>query len=382
MNGGGAVEDEIRPFEWLTSSESLDPIVRPLLDRNKNKRNRILHVGCGSSTWGEHVAQAFPTEVDWILNIDKDQETLDRMEQRWNCQQDERVRYQCVDFGRDRIENVANGSVHVVLDKSTLDCTLCSDEATAGLLCEVYRLLSVPSSDDDDDDGGGTYVVVSFHHLDLLLPLLRDCPGADWTVTHHVIRRQVEDLIRGDKTVKNRQTNDELEGDNNKHLPSTNQQQESSTLSTAPTRGTSVWSNGTFQPTEEYRRTVNVLLCRRRSNGSSDAAAEELDRLLVQQHIHETNDAWYRNQNPILSANRIETIRKSFQQQQQPSLLLPLPECYQTLFTDEEREHLTYEYFLQDWDAFWENHKDTSTAALPKDCMSLATALEFLQEMQ
>ena len=42
---------------------------------------------------------------------------------------------------------------------------------------------------------GGVYLVISFHELDLILPLLRDLPGAQWTVTHTTMERQVECIV-------------------------------------------------------------------------------------------------------------------------------------------------------------------------------------------
>ena len=88
-----------------------------------------------------------------------------------------------LDFTKESLPEHYNNSFDLVLDKSTLDCTLCSDIATASLLLEVYRTLK---------EDGGVYIVVSFHELDLLLPLLRDLPGALWDVECTTMERQVE----------------------------------------------------------------------------------------------------------------------------------------------------------------------------------------------
>lgn len=53
------------------------------------------------------------------------------------------------------------------------------------LLCEVYRSLRADN---------GVYIVISFHELDFLLPLLRDSPGAEWIVEHTTMERKVEQL--------------------------------------------------------------------------------------------------------------------------------------------------------------------------------------------
>jgi spermidine synthase len=188
-----SVEDTIRPFEWLTNASSLKPLLVDILPFSHSSKRRALHVGCGSSTLGEYLVQEL--DYDQVVNIDKDGTTLRQMEHRWRQQQhdDERSTFFEVDLVNQQIP-YPSGYFDVAIDKSTLDCTLCSDEATAALLCQVYRCLNAER---------GVYVVISFHHIDLLLPLLRDCPGTDWNVEHRVIRREVEDVV-GNTTASNK----------------------------------------------------------------------------------------------------------------------------------------------------------------------------------
>jgi hypothetical protein len=56
---------------------------------------------------------------------------------------------------------------------------------------------------------------------------------------------------------------------------------------------------------------------------------------------------------------------------------LDLPSAFVALFTPAEREHLTYEHFLEDWSAFTDKRPE-----LPIDRLSYETAVAFLQEMQ
>jgi hypothetical protein len=179
----------------------------------------------------------------------------------------------------------------------------------------------------------------------MLLPLLGDCPGTDWVVTHHIIQREVEDII-GTNTEKNTSIHPK---------------------SRSGTNGETAWSTGSFQPTEEYRRTVNVMVCQRQSHGEV-----ELDREKVRLHIHETNDEWFRKTNPMLTRTRIDELQRMFQERS-----LDLRMCYEILFTAAEREHLTFDYFLEDWSAFLENRPK-----LAPDTMSFETAVAFLEEMQ
>ena len=275
---GTNTADDIRPFEWLTNAASLEPILSPLFQRDSDKR--ALHVGCGSSTAGEYLVQGLG--YDLVVNVDKDRPTLQQMQDRWRGRHpsDERLIFCEVDLASERIP-YPSGYFDLVLDKSTLDCTLCSDEATAGLLCEVYRSLNPEH---------GAYVVISFHHVDMLLPLLRDCPGTDWVVSHQIMRREVEDVVG-------------------------NQASKASSLAALPALSSdkpqeSAWSTGSFEPTEEYRRTVNVMICRRRGM----AHGEELDRAKVRRHIHETNDEWFQSHNPMLTRTRREDLQNAFQE--------------------------------------------------------------------
>jgi hypothetical protein len=74
----------------------------------------------------------------------------------------------------------------------------------------------------------------------------------------------------------------------------------------------------------------------------------------------------------MLTSKRKEELYPLFQ-----TNLLDLPQCFQALFTESEREHLEFDYFLEDWHAFLEKNPE-----LPVDRMSFETAARFLDEMQ
>ena len=331
-------KDDIRPFEWLTNASSLKPLLEGIVVLSETKR--ALHVGCGSSTVGEFLIKEI--NYDQVVNVDMDGPTLRQMENRWQQQSpnDERLVFCEVDLVNDQIP-YPSGYFDVVIDKSTLDCTLCSDEATAGLLYEVYRCLNQEH---------GAYVVISFHHVDLLFPLLRDCPGTDWHVSHQIIRREVEDVV----------------GNNSNNRAIVAQDEIKPTVPSPDSNAESAWTTGSFEPTEEYRRTVNVMICRRRGPRG------ELDRGKIRDHVHETNDEWFQSHNPMLTRTRHDELQSMF-----ASRVLDLRKCYDALFTEAEREHLTFEHFLEDWDAFLETRPN-----IERDCMSFETAVAFLEEMQ
>ena len=336
-------DDSIRPFEWLTSPASLTPILQqevakfpPSSSKQQGSNNNdavlnVLHVGSGSSIWAEYLlnhAYFFP-KIAAIVNVDKDEATLQSMRARWvkeqqrhgrrgddhdsflstdkdewndelSFQRFHKLKFQCVDLVDQPIPH-PDGSFDIVLDKSTLDCTLCSDKATAWLLHEVYRLLN---------PNGGVYILVSFHPLELLLPLLRDCPGTDWIVSYSVIRRQVEDLVKGSSTTMKQDSTSTSD-----HVGTSDSNGSNNNDTMEGTAG--------LDPTDR-RKMVNVLVARRCSGdcggGNSEAVinsnnnnkAGGLDVDAIYQHTHRTNDHWYKAQHPFLTPDRLREVRQAF----------------------------------------------------------------------
>jgi hypothetical protein len=199
---------------------------------------------------------------------------------------------------------------------------------------------------------------------------LQDLPGANWQTRVTTMSRQIEDLIG------------------------------STTPQVIRDEGTA----STVPDTMLSTRTVNVIICQKQQGGD-----DLLDWDSVQKHIHATNNAWYQTLNPLLSEERRLQLERDFSvpptigddasspktvtSSSSQSLLrrLPLPQCYTVLFTDAEREHLTYDNFLEDWRAYLVGQQEqritTSSGSLDhmtedEETMSLATALNFLQEMQ
>lgn len=352
-NNDAKIDDtKLRPFEWLTSSQSLKPVMLESIDWKGGHAStkNILNLGCGSSVVGEWLVE----DLDYgrILNVDVDDEVIQRMGRRWKNKYstDEAMQsrnvYECVDVSiRDDEKSQLSSSAaalfsedtehpmfDIVLDKSTLDCTLCSATASTGLLRLMYKHLKP----------GGYYVVVTFHDLHgLMLPLIQDLPGANWqSVTHSELARQVEDLVG-----------------NNNAAP---------ILSTVP-------------DTMLSTKTVNIIVCQKAQIDSETNKLLDWD--VIQKHIENANNAWYQTINPLLSDERKQQIEQAFVDRLAAGGELELPACYEILFTIPEREHLTYEYFMEDWEAYVVAAAEKGNA-IANDAMSLETALDFLQEMQ
>jgi hypothetical protein len=153
--------------------------------------------------------------------------------------------------------------------------------------------------------------------------LLTDLPGTDWEVTCQTMARRVERLDGSD-------------------------------------------INGmSCEPTSSHHPPLSVLTARKLSIGHS-----QLDPTDIGDHVRHINDVWFQESRPLLNHQRQEELRTSF--------VRPLPpqEAYEYLFTETEREDLTYDYFLQDWDAF------LKLRHLKEELITFDIAVDFLTVMQ
>mmetsp|Transcript_7593 Transcript_7593/g.16419 ORF Transcript_7593/g.16419 Transcript_7593/m.16419 type:complete len:539 (-) Transcript_7593:45-1661(-) len=336
-------------------------------------------------------------------------------------------------FSTDDDDDPSGGCFDLVLDKSTLDCLLCAEtNVVAQLLYEVYRALRVPTTSTSENNNpstidnttsqstaalpppssswGGVYVLVTFHPPEFVERLLTQLPGANWHVEYEVIKREVDDVNEDGVWVI-----DEVVACGSK---------DDTTTTTAPTTNnekevmlpsSSAWSSGTFHPDENYRKTVTVFTCRRlcctqtQDEGGTTTTTSPslptyiLDREQVRGHIARTCDDWYQTTNPMVTSEREGQLRVSFleaanavkrnvtrsettggdgESVSDKGVVLELKQCYETIFTDAEKEHLTYEYFLEDWDAYCERVDKDADNIHPRDGMTVAVAIDFLKEMQ
>ncbi len=433
-------EEEIVPFEWLTNFSSLSKLFDPSYlftsnlengiprreedeeeiasekttkDCNNLRKLKVLHVGCGSSTLGESLIRRYE-EYDTVINVDNDNAVLNGMRRRWakflekwraDSGQDissKKCLWKHLDFNRVQMLEDFNdekkdededflrldkNSFDLVVDKSTLDCALCSDDATSGLIYNAYNSLK---------PDGGVYFVISFHHTDFILPMLKDCPGLDWDVKHFIVPRKVDtpsDLESQNKNfaIENYRDSHEFQettDSKSKHSSSHEEHQPS-------------WSNvdGIFKPNESYGKFVNVFICKRKMYQPQCEPILSLDRDAMRKHIHDCNDLHYKNHNPMVTHVRKEQIKSRFLENlklkpkrteshemntiQEDALLengeLELRVCYDILFTNAEKEHLLFEYFLEDYEAF---SKMKQYSKCSGKGMNMKQAIAFLETMQ
>jgi SAM-dependent methyltransferase len=359
--------DSVQPFDWLTSAVSLQQLLRSTVAKlevedssdlgNPGSNLQVLHVGCGSSLLGELIVEDPTYNVSLVVNVDCDSVTLQRMQDRWErrCARIrhgaglDAMQFVVADFTEvDALSKLEFGYFDMIVDKSTLDCMLCTGTGAAGLLAEVYRLLK----------HGGVYLVITFHHFDFVRPLLEQLPGAEWDVTCTTMSRQVEDLTELGRTGV-RQCDANIQGTESARNQLSDGEQEC--------KASRTWATGTFQPDETYRKTVNVLHCRKRCRG-------ELEWDKVLEHIQKVNNQWYVHDNPLLTTERAHAIRSAFKDDN-----LDLATCYNLLFTEAEPEHLEFDDFVGDWETFLQQRPYLVSN---EGFMSSDHAIEFLEAMQ
>ena len=460
----------IEPFEWLTNFSSVAHLLDPkyLFHHHQegqeetqtqhsrstsfNRNLSVLHVGCGSSIFAEQLIRQYKSYT-YLVNIDTDEEILLGMKKRWHTllkrwggrvhavpvsgQDKNEIISTCLwtkfDFNQinlhekdheanddDVVNDGPNCNHHndenqldtctlqthyfdLVLDKSTLDCALCSNDATSGLLCNVYESLK-PS--------GGVYFVISFHHVDFIMPLLKDCPGLNWDVQHHVVSREVESPAFTESLNSTYHINLDYKVFSKRADNNISEEQKDSYAHSQKVPQPSSWSqtDGTFQPDEQYGKYVNVFICTKRLSSSSCLGDDvNLDRNQVRMHIHDCNDRHFKEHNPMVTHVRKERIKHLFLEEIQKvetteeqsggvqtiylptsnsehcndnflleSNILSLQTCYNILFTEAEKEHLPFEYFMEDFIAFQENHD----SLIDMKGMNFDNAILFLEVMQ
>ena len=349
----------------------------------------------------DNEAETKAATIQQIVNVNKDLEILQFMESWWKQQQQRLLQngsnednsrnlnsgnamlFVQTDFACETLEkccshfeNDSAGDPYfdLVTNKSTLDCLLCTDKAAAGLLMEIYCVLRPEIS---------VYLVISFHSIDLLQPLLVNLSGTDWEVTCSTMYQQIEDLAPPYYQHPNEVSSHmvastiicaptSVDDDSTAMPPS------SSTIKRSTTEAADAWSSRNFEPNELYRRTVNVIMCHhwgRRMISSTEQ--QKLDWGAVYQHIHDANNQWYAQQNPMLSEQWTLQIRAAFDDNGNEPVMMKLWDCYQVLFSDAEWEHLKYKGFLGDWEAFCQQNPN-----LLVNQMSYAMAISFLEYAQ
>ncbi|CAJ1407032.1 unnamed protein product [Effrenium voratum] len=117
----------------------------------------VVVVGCGTSNLSADLQEVFGFRQ--VLSIDYSDAVISHMKARFgSC---DALSFHQADLTQPCGHVVPDGTADLVVDKSTLDCLLCS-EGAVGLICNISRMLRV----------GGLYVVISFHEAEFLVGFL------------------------------------------------------------------------------------------------------------------------------------------------------------------------------------------------------------------
>jgi len=258
----------------------------------------------------------------------------------------------------------------LIVDKGTLDCALTQESEEEGeeevyhdsvthLLCHVHAALRPPPSKPCDQSSatghycnyqGGVYVCISLHPKDFLLPLLQNLPKVDWYVEYH----SLDDGIN--------------ESHNNKNY---------NHKATAP----------------------SVFICRKvcyRCNmlwtqREGIATRTVLDFQQVQSYVTQFIHQYFTQIHPTITCEREDMIRESFHhydschpndlrhQSMNPTMegRVPVDIGYTFLLTDEERECILLDEFINLWTKYCKTY-----GIIHVTSMSIDEALTFIKTLQ
>jgi ubiquinone/menaquinone biosynthesis C-methylase UbiE len=301
--------------------------------------------------------------------------------------------------------NLDDNSFDVVLDKSTLDCALCSKDATSALLAQSYRALR---------PNGGVFFLISFHSPQLIVPLLKYLYDND--IEYYTVDRMIDDYRYNEGV--------ELENDQPRTARSTNKLSQSTPLmfcsshcresyrqSGRQQSSRYITINHKMKETKHYdkvsAKTVNVFVCRKSIDYNNIQGMNCIDIEALHAHVLQVCNDWFMIENPLVTQVRENTLRHSFREKlgllhaddidhDLDGLYLPLEVCYDILFTADEKSNLPYDFFLEDWNAFVLDSSNTdelpeegrlflkneNQTAMKPDAMTLQVALTFLKAMQ
>jgi hypothetical protein len=374
-------DSKLYPFEWLTSSESILPIIESLLSSSTtsstststststttstsssslvvhdNSLSRTaLHLGCGTSILGELLV----TKLNFthVLNIDREEKALEFMRQRWkttivsqnnnkdnhnnnnnnNNNEDNNnhhhlgtLEYRQLDIHNwrelydDNDDNSAIPKFSFVLDKGTLDAILCGHDGNNDDKESLdTTILEFFSCINHSLGPGGWYIVVSLYPWEFLQSLLLSSLSSFW----------YNDL------------------------------------------GSEPWT--VVQHVSTTKDNVRIVSCHKPPHSSHDdnnaprlppppssSPCEEIRTQIIQTIM----DTWFQTKQPFLTQQRQHELELAFgghedEKKEEKSLY----ECYSLFFTPEERHA-----YLQ----------EKSSMTISSTSMNLKTALDFLQRMQ
>lgn len=448
-------------FEWLTNFDSfvhlLDPeflfptdgqakLSMPPDPVRHNRNLRLLNIGCGSSALGERLQHSFSDNYTQVINVDRDVEVISFMQSR-NMQRQEgsknnrmpsclkqcpncQCTYQpkvysdtdgavitCASEPTRRIVNqwieldfcnsdqcerhLDMNSFDVVLDKSTLDCALCSQDATSALMAQSYRSLR---------SNGGVLFLITFHSPQLIVPLLKYLYNNE--IEYYTVDRMIDDYYynEGSELKNDQPKTSKISTKSSQSIPlmfcssqcrecyRESGRQHSSRLTTLDHK-----EKETRGYDKVSAKTVNVFICRKNIYVNDFKVMNGIDIEALQAHVLQVCNDWFMIENPLVTQVRENTLRHSFREKlgllhndNLDGLCLPLDVCYDIMFTTDEKSTLPYEYFLEDWNAFILDSSNTdevperdrflfktdNQTATKQDAMTLQVALTFLKAMQ
>jgi SAM-dependent methyltransferase len=310
-------------FEWVADWEEIAPLLTPAALGLSKPELCAADIGCGTSALAANLARL--PGFGSVVGLDREEACVAHM--RSTHGEEGGLRWRVADVTAEEAgAALPDGGFDLVVDKGTCDCALVEHDA-ARLLRNVWRALAP----------GGVYLIVSFRSRDLLLPIL-SAPQLPWAAAP-----------------------------------------DARALDLASASG----------------RVATVVTLRKPAEAGEAAEPPDVDALHA--HVSAVLDAWYRDTDPLLTPRREAKLRREWAaaldaRARAPVELtegaaegtaegaapagLPLRAAYVLLFTEEEREEMSFADFLGDAEPFLARHGDGA------DEISLQQALAFIEEMQ
>ena len=118
-------EYKIGTFEWLLDFGTLSPLFAELRKLHPSPDALVVVVGCGTSALSASLR--YDAGFENVLSIDNDAAAIAHMNSRH--MDEPGLRFVCAD-ACDCADVVPDEAAALVVDKSTLDCLFCSDQAS------------------------------------------------------------------------------------------------------------------------------------------------------------------------------------------------------------------------------------------------------------
>lgn len=179
--------NEIQPFDWLSSPETLDSHIADALQSVDTKEPpQVLHVGCGSSLLSQHL-KSHVRRARQVHNVDYSSVVIEaerKRDEEASSRDEDRMRWEVMDLlaPGSVVQTCGQAAYDVVVDKSTSDSVSCADDVVGRFPCTTSK------SDVANSAESRQTPVYPLHAMVLNLAMVAK-PGARWIAVSYSAER-------------------------------------------------------------------------------------------------------------------------------------------------------------------------------------------------